>query len=100
MKYKAHYPKFQEALDRFMENPYWRSIYDAAPENVKKSEEIVYYISLKEDEMSDEEEAEIDRIRNEIHSSFSKEDWLYSADTAIHPKQREWFMKKAEECDK
>ena len=103
---KAIIPKFQEALDEYTKNEYWRWDYEDAPYRVKISKELEYYYAWYEErhghEPEGEEAAELERISDENLAKMKKADFLYLADHCYGTMERALIrprlLKAAESC--
>lgn len=99
---KAQIEKFQQALDYFMENPFWKGVYEKAPSGAKAWLEGSFYptwvCETTGAEPDNEAEAEADRQWKAFKPKMKKADWEYLIPFARHPKQKEAFAKYASEC--
>ena len=81
----------EKALDAFLKNPYWKGIYERAPEKAKKFYEIVFANS--EGLLSQGEHVS---SVHEIYGQFDDADWEYViANTQNN--MAKWGYKKARE---
>ena len=94
---KAINPKFQEALDKFTANDFWRTVYENAPKGAKAKLETEFQCSAN---LSDEAvKGEADRVwKDEVKPTMTADDWRYLAQFARHPKQKEYYLKMASEA--
>ncbi len=86
---KAINELYQEGLDGFCENGFWKGIYDAAPEGAKESLELQFYVSALAEKgvsVSPGEVMSFPRI-----TRMKKSDWKYLLPFARHPAQRAYY---------
>lgn len=94
---KAKIEKFQDGLDRFMKNEYWRKLYENAPDGAKLWLEAEFHASVNPE--SRPQGAMQDPDFAIYTEPLKEEDWIWlSVHNSHHPKQKEWFLKKAAEA--
>ena len=74
---KALDPKYQAALDRFMDNRYWRRLYMRAPEGAKRYYERSFSGSWPLRELTDQEKEETKAESEALYRSLTDGDWDY-----------------------
>ena len=97
--FKAVNPKYQAALDRFMKNEYWRSVYEDAPERAKAYIEHGFIVTLTAKTNDD-----VNAMRTD-HQAFADkltpEDWKYLADRyGTNPRERKYYQLMADKLAK
>lgn len=91
---KAINPKFQSALDKFMENDFWRKVYEGAPAGAKAKLETEFQCSANIGDGPIREET--NRIwREDVKPTLKAEDWKYLAQFARRPQQKEFYLQMA-----
>lgn len=93
---KAHKEELQEALDEFMKNEFWRSVYTNAPAGAKRYLELSFFASLDTDETGEAEEEWESYWEDKCEPLMTVEDYKYLADTATHPLEKKHLLEKAE----
>lgn len=95
---KARISKFQEALDEFMTNVYWRTLYEGAPDGAKKWLEAEFHASLLP--AKDRPKGE-DPDSHLYKDGLTAKDWKWLAKyDCHHPLQKKYFLKMAEDSAK
>ena len=65
----------EDALNEFLENPYWKKLYDNAPERVKPYLKAQFANALLEDSSAECKKA--DKMLAEAKETMRKSDWKY-----------------------
>lgn len=92
---KARIKIFQKALDKFMENEYWKTIYENAPAGAKESLEANFYTSIHDDITNDEFIALCEKID---FVDMKKEDWEYLLATSGNSPASSYYRRMLESC--
>ena len=74
---KALDPRCQAALDRFMDNRYWRRLYMRAPEGAKRYYERSFARSCPLRELTDQEKEQSQAESEALYRSLTDGDWDY-----------------------
>ena len=70
-------PRYQAALDRFMDNRYWRRLYMRAPKGAKRYYERSFASAWPLRELTDKEIEEAKAESEALYRSLTDEDWDY-----------------------
>lgn len=89
---KAQIEKYQKALDTFLENDYWKQLYESAPDGAKGWLEAEFDASLSEEEPPEGEDPDYHTYADKM----TKKDWEWLiAYDCHHPEQEKFFRKMA-----
>lgn len=92
---KAIVEKYQAALDEFMKNEHWRSVYENAPVGAKEYIEGGFYASELADADGDIESLEAET--DEIEARLTAEDWAYLAKHyGTDPREKRYYQSMAD----
>lgn len=95
---KARIEMFQDALDAFAKNEYWKTIYENAPDGAKESLEASFYTSMHDDIAADEFISLCEKIE---FIDMTKEDWEYLLATSPgNSPTSSFYQRQIEACDK
>ena len=94
---KAQIEKFQDALDEFLKNDYWKELYEMAPIGAKGWLESEFYASENEESLPDDAP---DPDYHLYADRMKKKDWewLIKYD-CHHPLQKKHFEEMAAKAD-
>ena len=83
--------KLQEAIEGFLENPFWAGYYDAAPSGAKEIIALEFYMSLSERAHND---PEAQSVLAECREVLEKEDIAYLAQNSPNPYERSFYRNR------
>ena len=81
----------QEAIEGFLENPFWAGYYDAAPSGAKGIIALGFYMSSSELAHND---PEAQSVLEESREVLEKEDIAYLAENSPNPYERAFYRKR------
>ena len=87
--------KLQEAIEGFLENPFWAGYYDAAPSGAKEIIALGFYMSSSERAHND---PEAQTVLAECREVLEKEDIAYLAQNSPNPYERAFYRKMLRGC--
>ena len=82
--------KLREAVEGFLENPFWAGYYDAAPSGAKEIIALGFYMSSGERAHND---PEVQSALEECRSALEKEDVAYLVHNSPNPYERAFYRK-------
>ena len=82
--------ELQESIERFLENSFWASYYDAAPSVAKEIIALGFYMSSSEQAHND---PEAQSVLEECREALEKEDIAYLAENSPNPYERAFYRK-------
>ena len=83
--------KLQEAIEGFLENPFWAGYYDAAPSGAKEIIALEFYMSSSERAHND---PEAQSVLAECREVLEKEDIAYLAENSPNPYERSVYRNR------
>ena len=83
--------KLQEAIEGFLENPFWAGYYDAAPSGAKEIIALEFYMSSNERAHND---PEAQSVLEECREALEKDDVAYLAQNSPNPYERALYRKR------
>ena len=93
---KALDPRYQAALDSFMDNRYWRQLYIRAPEGAKRYYERSFSSSWPLRELTTQEKEESKAESEALYRSLTDVDWDYIIGNT-HRGMARWGLNKTRE---
>ena len=82
--------ELREAIEGFLENPFWASYYDAAPSGAKEIIALEFYMSSSERAHNDPEAWS---VLEECRAALETEDIDYLAENSPNPYERAFYRK-------
>ena len=83
--------ELQEAIERFLENPFWADYYDAAPSGAKEIIALGFYMSSSERAHND---PRAQSVLEECRAALEREDVAYLAQNSPNPYERAFYRKR------
>lgn len=82
--------ELQEAIESFLENPFWADYYDVAPSGAKEIIALGFYMSSSERAHND---PEAQTVLEECRKALEREDIAYLAQNSPNPYERAFYRK-------
>ena len=83
--------ELQEAIESFLENPFWADYYDVAPSGAKEIIALGFYMSSSERAHND---PEAQTVLEECRKALEREDVAYLAQNSPNPYERAFYRKR------